>query len=41
LVKRFINAEFARQLYGDKYYYEMTLKEDAMVKAVLKKNSKL
>jgi carboxyl-terminal processing protease len=41
LVKRHINAEFARQLYGDKYYYEMILKEDAMVKAVLKGNSKL
>ncbi|PWA10308.1 S41 family peptidase [Flavobacterium laiguense] len=36
LVKRYINAEFARQLYGDKYYYEIILKEDAMVKAVLK-----
>jgi carboxyl-terminal processing protease len=36
LVKRYVNAEFARQLYGDKYYYEMVLKEDAMVKAVLK-----
>jgi carboxyl-terminal processing protease len=40
LVKRYVNAEFARQLYGDKYYYEMVLKEDAMVKAVLKGNSK-
>jgi carboxyl-terminal processing protease len=40
LVKRYVNAEFARQLYGDKYYYEMILKEDAMVKAVLKGNSK-
>lgn len=40
LVKRYINAEFARQLYGDKYYYEIILKEDAMVKAVLKENSK-
>jgi carboxyl-terminal processing protease len=40
LVKRYVNAEFARQLYGDKYYYEMVLKEDAMVKAVLKENSK-
>jgi carboxyl-terminal processing protease len=38
LVKRYINAEFARQLYGDVYYYEMVLKEDAMIKAVL--NSK-
>jgi carboxyl-terminal processing protease len=40
LVKRYINAEFARQLYGDKYYYEIILKEDAMVKAVLKGASK-
>jgi carboxyl-terminal processing protease len=40
LVKRYVNAEFARQLYGDKYYYEMVLKEDAMVEAVLKGNSK-
>lgn len=35
LVKRYVNAEFARQLYGDTYYYEMVLKEDAMIKAVL------
>lgn len=35
LVKRYVNAEFARQLYGDVYYYEMVLKEDAMIKAVL------
>ncbi|MBW4359446.1 S41 family peptidase [Flavobacterium taihuense] len=41
LVKRYVNAEFARQLYGDKYYYEMVLKEDAMIKAVLKQNSKV
>jgi carboxyl-terminal processing protease len=40
LVKRYVNAEFARQLYGDNYYYEMLLKEDAMIKAVLKQNSK-
>jgi carboxyl-terminal processing protease len=40
LVKRFVNAEFARQLYGDKYYYEMILKEDTMVKVVLKMDSK-
>jgi carboxyl-terminal processing protease len=40
LVKRYINAEFARQLYGDKYYYEMILKEDAMVKAVLNGDGK-
>ena len=41
LVKRYVNAEFARQLYGDNYYYEMVLKEDAMIKAVLKQNIKL
>lgn len=40
LVKRFINAEFARQLYGDKCYYEMILKEDTMVKAVLEEKTK-
>lgn len=37
IVKRYLNAEFARQLYGEKYYYEIVLKEDAMIKAVLKK----
>ena len=36
LVKRFVNAEFARQLYGEKFYYEIVLKEDAMINAVLK-----
>jgi len=41
LVKRYVNAEFARQLYGDSYYYKMVLKEDAMIKAVLKQNAKL
>jgi carboxyl-terminal processing protease len=35
LVKRYVNAEFARQLFGDSYYYKMILKEDAMIKAVL------
>jgi carboxyl-terminal processing protease len=35
LVKRFINAEFARQLFGDKKYYEIILNEDAMIKTVL------
>jgi carboxyl-terminal processing protease len=34
LVKRYLAAEFARQLYGEKYYYEIVLKEDAMIKAV-------
>jgi carboxyl-terminal processing protease len=37
LVNRYLIAEFSRQLYGDKYYYEIVLKEDAMLKAVLKK----
>lgn len=36
LVKRYLVAEFARQLYGEKYYYEIVLKEDAMIKSVLK-----
>ena len=35
LVKRYLAAEFARQLYGESYYYEIALKEDAMVKKVL------
>lgn len=37
IVKRYLAAEFARQLYGESKYYEIVLKEDAMVKAVLKK----
>jgi carboxyl-terminal processing protease len=37
LVKRYIAAEFARQLYGENYYYEIIVKEDAMVKLALKK----
>ncbi|QKJ62368.1 S41 family peptidase [Flavobacterium sp. M31R6] len=41
LVKRYVSAEFAKQLFGDTYYYEMVLKDDAMIKAVLKENSKL
>jgi carboxyl-terminal processing protease len=36
IVKRYLAAEFARQLYGESSYYEIILKEDAMVKAVLK-----
>lgn len=35
LVKRYLSAEFARQLYGDERYYEIILKDDAMIKAVL------
>jgi len=37
LVKRYLAAEFARQLYGDDKYYEIVLKEDAMIKAVLER----
>ena len=36
LVKRYLIAEFARQLYGEKYYYEIVLKDDAMIKAIMK-----
>lgn len=36
LVKRYLAAEFARQLYGEHKYYEIVLKEDAMIKTVLK-----
>lgn len=35
LVNRYIAAEFARQLYGELYYYDVILKEDAMIKKVL------
>lgn len=37
LVKRYITAEFARQLFDEQKYYEIVLKEDAMIKAVLNK----
>jgi carboxyl-terminal processing protease len=36
LIQRYIAAEFAQQLYGSKYYYEVLLPYDAMVKEVLK-----
>ncbi|KGO96054.1 S41 family peptidase [Flavobacterium enshiense] len=36
-VKRYIAAEFARQLFDEGKYFEMVLKEDAMIKTVLKK----
>ena len=35
-VKKFIVAEFARQLYGETQYYQVFLKDDAMIKAILK-----
>ena len=37
VVKRYLNAEFARQLYGEKAYYDIVLKDDVMIKAVLNK----
>lgn len=37
LIKRYLNAEFARQLYGEKAYYDIVLKEDVMIKTVLNK----
>lgn len=36
LVKRYLSAEFARQLYNENKYYEIVLKDDAMIKRVLK-----
>ena len=36
-VKRYLAAEFARQILNEKAYYEMVLKEDNMIKAVLEK----
>ncbi len=35
LVNRYITAEFARQLYGEMYYYDVILKDDAMIKTIL------
>ena len=40
LVKRYLAAEFARQLFDEDKYYEIVLKEDAMIKKVLSGNSK-
>jgi len=36
LVKKFITAEFARQLFGENQYYQILLKDDTMLKVVLK-----
>jgi carboxyl-terminal processing protease len=36
LVKRYLSAEFARQLFGEQKYYEIVLKEDVMIKAVFR-----
>lgn len=35
LVKRYLTAEFARQLYSEDKYFEITIKEDPMIKAAL------
>ena len=35
LVKKYITAEFARQLFGEKQYYNIILKDDTMLKAIL------
>ena len=37
IVNRYITAEFARQLFGENQYYEIVLKDDKMVKEVLKR----
>lgn len=36
IVNRYITAEFARQLFGENQYYQIVLKEDKMIKALLK-----
>ncbi|WP_284653771.1 S41 family peptidase [Flavobacterium terrisoli] len=36
LVKKYLMAEFARQLYGENQYYKIVLKDDAMLKSILK-----
>ena len=40
LVKRYLAAEFAQQLFDDEKYYEIVLKEDPMIKAVLEDSKK-
>ena len=37
VVKRYLNAEFAKQLYGEKAYYDILLQHDVMIDAVLNK----
>ena len=36
LVKKFLTAEYARQLFGEDQYYQIILKDDTMLKAILK-----
>jgi carboxyl-terminal processing protease len=40
LIQRYITAEFAQQLYGSKYYFEVILPYDAMIKEVIKEKKK-
>lgn len=37
VVKRFIAAEFARQLFNEEDYFQIVLREDPMVKTILSK----
>lgn len=41
LVKRNLEAEFARQLYSESKYYEILLKEDTVIMTVVKINGKI
>jgi carboxyl-terminal processing protease len=36
LVKKYITAEMAQQLFGESQYYQIILKDDTMIKAILK-----
>jgi carboxyl-terminal processing protease len=40
LIQRYIAAEFAQQLFGSKYYYEVILPYDAMIMEVIKEKKK-
>ncbi|MFT3793620.1 S41 family peptidase [Flavobacterium sp.] len=40
LVKRYLAAEFAQQLFDDEKYYEIVLREDPMIRAVLNNDKK-
>jgi len=37
LIKKYITAEFARQLFGDEKCYSIVLKDDPMIRVTLKK----
>jgi carboxyl-terminal processing protease len=37
VVNRYIVAEFARQCYGENQYYQVLLKDDPVIQAVLKR----